>query len=60
MVRKVKVAGKIVHICEICGLGYGDEETAKSCQEYCSAYNVCSLEIARKAIFFPTKVKAKY
>lgn len=53
MVSRIEVDGKIIYVCEICGLGYEDEETAKACQEYCLAHNACSLEITSKAVYFP-------
>lgn len=30
-----------------------DEETARKCQEYCSKHGACSLELMRKAVYFP-------
>jgi len=53
MVTRVKLDEKIIYVCEICGLGYEDEETAKACQEYCSTHDACSLEITSKAVYFP-------
>ncbi|MGQ9597031.1 MAG: DUF7128 family protein [Thermoproteota archaeon] len=53
MVGRIEVNGKPIYTCEVCGLGYDDEETAKACQKYCSTHNACSLEITSKAIYFP-------
>jgi len=53
MVKKSRVNGKVVYVCEVCGLGYRDRETAIACQNYCSTYGACSLAITRKAVYFP-------
>ncbi len=53
MVKKIKKNGKEIFICEICRLGYEDEKTAEACQNFCSIHHACSLEITRKAIYFP-------
>lgn len=57
MVRRIEAEGKTIYICEACGLGYDDEETAKACQEYCSTHNACSLEITSKATYTPGQVR---
>jgi len=45
--------GKTVFICDICGLGYEEPNTAKGCEDYCKTYNSCSIKITSKAIYFP-------
>lgn len=45
--------GKKIFLCEVCGFGYSDAETATSCENFCKAHNSCSFEITRKAVFRP-------
>ncbi len=59
MVKKKRLNDKIVYLCEICGLGYLDDETAKKCEEWCKKTGTCSVEITRKAIYFPDPFKKK-
>ncbi|MEM3383539.1 MAG: hypothetical protein QW698_05805 [Nitrososphaerales archaeon] len=54
MVRVKKLSDKIVYLCGICGLGYSDQETAKKCEEWCKKTGTCSIEITKKAIYFPS------
>ncbi len=49
------VEGKTVFVCDICGLGYRERETAERCQDYCAAHRSCSLEIMKEAVYFPSK-----
>jgi hypothetical protein len=50
-----------IFLCEVCGLGYLDENTADDCEYYCINNRSCSLEISRKALeisrkaIFPAK-----
>ena len=53
MVKTIKRKGKTIFLCEICGLGYSDEETAIRCEKFCRDKNACSREITRKAIYIP-------
>jgi len=55
MVKKVIINAKQVYLCEVCGLGYVDEESAKACQDYCARHGACSIEITRKAIYYPKR-----
>jgi hypothetical protein len=55
MVRRIEVDGGSAYICEICGLGYADEETARECEKFCSTHGACSLEITRRAVYFPKR-----
>lgn len=54
MVEETLRGGRVIFTCGVCGLGYGEEETAKDCEEYCSKHDSCSLEITRKAIYRPS------
>ncbi len=54
MVKEKIVDGKTVYLCEICGLGYADRETAQECEDYCRAHpGNCSVEISQKAVWSP-------
>ena len=55
MVRRIRIDGESAYICETCGLGYADEETARECEKFCSTHGACSLEITRKAKYFPKR-----
>jgi hypothetical protein len=54
MVSEVQRKGDTVYLCEFCGFGYADLETAEQCEEYCDTHGSCSLEITKKAIYKPT------
>lgn len=54
MVDKFKSKSEIVYLCELCGFGYKDLETAETCEQYCDTHGSCSLEITRQAIYKPT------
>ncbi|MGQ9744344.1 MAG: hypothetical protein ACUVQW_07025 [Candidatus Bathycorpusculaceae bacterium] len=54
---------KTVYLCSVCGLGYLDRETTEKCEEWCRKTGTCSVEITKKAIYFPglfEKQKAKH
>jgi len=53
MVTESRVGSKTVFLCEECGLGYADRETAKKCEDWCRKTGTCSLEITKKAVYFP-------
>jgi len=42
-----------LYICDECGLGYMDRETAVACEAHCKKCKACSLEITRKAVYYP-------
>ena len=47
MVSEKKVGDKTVFLCDICGLGYADRQTAQECEDYCRAHQgSCSAEIS--------------
>jgi len=54
MVSEMQRKGETVYLCEFCGFGYVDLETAEQCDEYCDTHSSCSLEITKKAIYKPT------
>jgi hypothetical protein len=54
MVTKKTVNGKVVFLCDICGLGYTDIETAQKCEEWCGKNpGTCNLQISQKAVYSP-------
>lgn len=54
LVSEKKIGNKIAFLCDICGLGYADRETAQECEDYCRAHKgSCSFEISKKAIYLP-------
>jgi len=53
MVRTTSEESARIYFCEICGYGYADEQTAESCEKYCSSHNACSFEITSKAVRKP-------
>lgn len=55
VVKELKKEHTVAFLCEICGLGYEDRKTAKDCEEWCKRTNSCSIEITKKAIYFPSK-----
>jgi len=50
MVKKEVVDGRVLFICKECGLAYEDESWAKKCEDFCSKYHACSIEITRHAV----------
>jgi len=53
MVKEKKIDDRTVYMCEICGFGYADRETASECEEWCRKTGTCSLEITGKAVHIP-------
>ncbi len=53
MVKEVKLDSKTVFLCEECGLGYEDRDTAQRCEDWCRRTRSCSLKITKKAVYFP-------
>ncbi len=51
--RALKRGGGTVFLCETCGFGYNDPETAVRCESFCEKHNSCSVEITRKAVYRP-------
>jgi hypothetical protein len=50
MVSEKEVKGEKIFIC---GLGYRERETARSCEDYCERNKSCSIEITKDAVYFP-------
>jgi hypothetical protein len=58
-VKEKKVNTQTVFVCEQCGLGYSDRQTAEKCEEWCRKTGTCSLEITRKAVYFSDPFKKR-
>jgi len=54
MVNEVKWRGRTIYVCETCGFGYAELETAERCEQYCYSHETPSLRITQKAIRKPT------
>ncbi|MCW4020165.1 MAG: 7-cyano-7-deazaguanine synthase [Candidatus Bathyarchaeota archaeon] len=50
MVREIHNNGETLYICEVYGFGYSKKSWAEKCQDYCSKYKACSLEITGQAV----------
>ncbi len=50
MVKEVNTENKKLYVCEACGFGYNDIQTAKKCEDYCKEHNSCSTEITKHAV----------
>lgn len=50
MVKELKERDKKLFICEECRFVYLDKDMARRCEEFCSKYHSCSLEITKNAI----------
>ena len=50
MVKELKKSGKILYVCEECGMSYKGKEWAEKCQAWCSQNHTCNLEIIQHAV----------
>lgn len=50
--KKTKIKNKVCYSCEVCGFAYGDEESAKECEQWCNTYHNCNMALAKKAVNF--------
>jgi hypothetical protein len=53
MVKEKKIDSQVLFLCEICGLGYEDRETAQKCEEWCRKTGTCNVDISKKAVYSP-------
>jgi hypothetical protein len=53
MVKEEKSGDRIFYTCEVCNLAYEERVWAEKCEEFCSTYNACSLEITSHVIKKP-------
>ena len=46
-----------VFVCEVCGLGYANKETAQKCEDWCRKnLETCNMQISQKAVYSPDMV----
>jgi hypothetical protein len=50
MVQEVMKNKKPTFVCEVCDLSYRTRTLAERCEEYCTTYGACSLDITQHAI----------
>jgi hypothetical protein len=50
MVHEIIKNKKSAYVCNVCSLSYSDRTVAEQCEEYCTTYGACSLEITKHAI----------
>jgi len=50
VVKEKLIGGRVLFICEECGLAYEDRSWAEKCEDFCSKYHACSIEITRHAV----------
>ena len=48
--KKSYYKNKVCFSCEMCGFLYEDEEDAKTCEDWCTKYHTCNLELTKKAM----------
>jgi len=54
LVTEKMIENKTVFLCDICGLGYSEENVAQDCEDYCKTHvGTCSVEITKKVVYFP-------
>jgi hypothetical protein len=50
MVHEIRKNDKPAFVCDVCDLSYRQRTLAEQCEEYCTTYGACSLEITKNAI----------
>lgn len=50
VVKALKKNGKTLYVCERCGFTYEEREWANKCEQFCTKYGACSLEITGHAV----------
>ncbi len=53
MTKEKVLDGQTLFLCDVCGFGYLDIETARKCEDWCRKTGTCSIEITEKAVYFP-------
>jgi hypothetical protein len=54
MVKAKEFNNKKLFQCDVCGHGYLDKKTAQECEVWCEKMGSCSVEITKKAVYFPS------
>ncbi|MBI3639291.1 MAG: hypothetical protein HY223_03150 [Thaumarchaeota archaeon] len=50
MVKETIKSNNRFYLCEACGFGYNDMQTAQKCESFCKEHNSCSMEITKNAV----------
>lgn len=50
MVKEIHKKNQKYYLCEACGFGYDDVQTAIKCENFCKDHNSCSMEITKHAV----------
>jgi hypothetical protein len=53
VVRELKRMSETIFLCELCGFGYRDLETAERCEQYCYTHEHTSVLLVQKAVYKP-------
>ena len=53
MVSKKGHEGETIYTCDACGFGYRERGTAERCEDWCTKYKSCSIEITKDAVYYP-------
>lgn len=50
MVEEIKASDGTLYVCERCRIRYRERTWAEKCEDFCSRYNACSIEIVKHAV----------
>jgi hypothetical protein len=53
MVSEKSTRKGTMYLCEICGFGYADIDTAERCEQYCYSHKKSSPMLAGRAVYKP-------
>ncbi|MEK7848344.1 MAG: hypothetical protein AAB270_05425 [Chloroflexota bacterium] len=53
MPRELRRSGLRYYICEVCGFAYLERAQARACEEFCTRYHGCSIDITQHAVEVP-------
>ncbi len=53
MAKESVLQGKTYYLCSKCGMAYTDREWAQRCEDFCTKYNACSIEITQHGVYLP-------
>jgi len=59
LVKRKEINNHLFFLCEVCNLGYSDEETARECKEWFKKTGTCSIKITKKVVYLPSLFKEK-
>ena len=50
MVKEINKGAQISFVCEACNFKFASKSLASQCEEYCTKYKSCNVDLAKKAI----------